>query len=310
MEKFIFASIKILFWILIGKFINILLSKTNYVNPTKIYLWFSTFVVYILTPFFICIKIWQYSINKEIFIGVTTSYFVVILVSYIISKFLVNKQNLVFKEVFFTLSFMNTLYLGIPVTVYFVSPEVVNYTIIYSIIVTLIQFTLGIYLLTPSLKFFKFLVSSPIIYTAVLGYILRINGISIPEPIMLFNNFLSKIISPLMLIFIGYNFKLNNVFINIRVHIFTNITRMIILFIITTCFLILLHKFIPFQKEFIKVLILISILPSAIMNYILLDNFKFDTRFVLGEIFWGTIISIFLLPYISEILELILLALI
>ncbi len=309
MEKLVFVSIKIYFWLFIGVLLKFLLSKIDFVNSKKIYGLFSTFVVYIFTPYFVGIKIWTSYISKEVFFSIITVFLIVIFVSYIISKFLLSRQDFVFQEMFFTLSFMNTIYLGIPVTEYFVSQNVVNYTIIYSIIVTLIQFTLGIYMLAPSLKFIYFLFTSPIVYVSVLGYLLKINNVSIPEYLLTINNFLSKIISPLMLIFIGSTLRLKNVFEHIRVHIFVTIARIIFIFVITICTFLVIKNFISLQKEFVKVLVLVSILPSAIMNYILLDKFKFDTKFVLGEIFWGTIVTIFLLPYISEVLDIILLAL-
>jgi len=309
MEKLVFVSIKIYFWLFIGILLKFLLSKIDFVNSKKIYGLFSTFVVYIFTPYFVGIKIWTSYISKEVFFSIITVFLIVIFVSYIISKFLLSRQDFVFQEMFFTLSFMNTIYLGIPVTEYFVSQNVVNYTIIYSIIVTLIQFTLGIYMLAPSLKFIYFLFTSPIVYVSVLGYLLKINNVSIPEYLLTINNFLSKIISPLMLIFIGSTLRLKNVFEHIRVHIFVTIARIIFIFVITICIFLVIKNFISLQKEFVKVLVLVSILPSAIMNYILLDKFKFDTKFVLGEIFWGTIVTIFLLPYISEVLDIILLAL-
>ena len=309
MEKLVFVSIKIYFWLFIGVLLKFLLSKIDFVNSKKIYGLFSTFVVYIFTPYFVGIKIWTSYISKEVFFSIITVFLIVIFVSYIISKFLLSRQDFVFQEMFFTLSFMNTIYLGIPVTEYFVSQNVVNYTIIYSIIVTLIQFTLGIYMLAPSLKFIYFLFTSPIVYVSVLGYLLKINNVSIPEYLLTINNFLSKIISPLMLIFIGSTLRLKNVFEHIRVHIFVTIARIIFIFVITICIFLVIKNFISLQKEFVKVLVLVSILPSAIMNYILLDKFKFDTKFVLGEIFWGTIVTIFLLPYISEVLDIILLAL-
>ncbi len=309
MEKLVYASIKIFFWIFVGNIIKILFSKTKFVVSQRIYNYFSFSVLYIIVPFFIGIKIWQHQFNKETFLSILLAYLIVLSISYIISRFLSDKKNFVFQEVFFTLSFMNTIYLGIPVTEYFVSLNAVTYTIIYSIIVTLIQFTVGICFLIPSFRFFKFLFSSPIIYASILGYVLKTNNVDIPYILMLINNFLSKIISPLMLVFIGFNFKWEHVFENIRIHVFTTLARIILIFVLTTCIFLVLRNFVVLHKEFIKVLVLISILPSAIMNYILLDKFKYDTKFVLGEIFWGTIVTVFLLPYLSELLDIILLAL-
>jgi len=308
MEKLVFASIKLLFWIFFGNILKILFSKTNFVNHQRIYNWFSSIIIYFVVPFFVGVKIWEYQITKEIFFSVLITYSIVVIISFLTSKYLANKTNFVFQEIFFTLCFMNTLYLGVPVTQYFVSPDAVTYTIIYSIIVTLIQFTFGIYFLAPSFKFLKFLFTSPIIYAAIISYFLKIKNFDIPYTIVIIDNYLSRIISPLMLIFIGYNFKWRYVFENIRIHVFTTIVRIVFIFLLTVCIFLILNNFLVLPKNLVKVLVLISILPSAIMNYILLDKFEFGTKFVLGEIFWGTIISVFLLPYFSEILDLILLA--
>ncbi|MCX7716426.1 MAG: hypothetical protein N2Z73_03320, partial [Endomicrobia bacterium] len=112
---------------------------------------------------------------------------------------------------------------------------------------------------------------------------------------------------PMMLIYIGYSFPWKNFLDNIRVHIFTNIARIIIFFLISTTFVIILKNFVPLEKNVTKVFVLISILPSAIVNYILIEKFKINTKFVCGEIFWGTIITIFMFPYLSELLEILLL---
>jgi len=74
--------------------------------------------------------------------------------------------------------------------------------------------------------------------------------------------------------------------------------------------LILKIFFVPnISLDFVKTVILVSILPSAIINYIILDKLSIDTEFVSGEILWGTVLIIFLLPYINELLDLFILIL-
>jgi Predicted permeases len=309
MEKFFLSSAKIFLWILTGIGLNLFIQSpkiSEYVR--SVFNLISQSIIYVIVPYFVMINLWKYGIKKELAIFIVGFFLVIMIITYFISKFL-KKYNFSLQETYFPLTFMNTLYLGIPITQYFVSYDAVYFTLVYSIIVTIIQFTLGVFVISPNIRSIKFILTSPIIYAFVIGWILNSKVISIPQILLSTKDFLSYILSPIMLIFIGHSTPLKNFTKNFFSHIFLNIIRIFLVFILCVIYLIIIRKAIILEEKFLKTFILISVLPSAIINYIILENFGIDTKFVSGEILWGTITVLFLLPYISEFTEIILLIL-
>jgi len=205
---------------------------------------------------------------------------------------------------------MNTLYLGLPITEYFVSKEAIYFTVLYTIIVTIIQFTFGIAIISP--KYISTLLTSPIIYVSILGFILNKTETPVWHGFVQIHNIVSLIISPITLFFMGYTMPWNKFFQNVRLHITISLFLRIIAGLVISLFYCLILKifFVPnISLDFVKTVILVSILPSAIINYIILDKLSIDTEFVSGEILWGTVLIIFLLPYINELLDLFILIL-
>lgn len=306
MEKFIISSIKIFFWIIFGSLIRIITTNLKTSIITYFIKYLINIIVFGLVPFFVIINIWKYGLSKETLIPILIVFCFILIISYLIAKYITKNYNLSLQEVFFPLAFMNTLYLGVPVTQYFVSLKATYYAIIYSIIVTIIQFSFGIYILK------KRFVANYIIFLLILvgfflAFLLDYFNIEIPKLLIKVQNLISYFLSPLMLCFIGYSIKWNNLIQNIRLHIFTNLVKTVIIFLTSVVILYILNIFFSLEQEFIKSIVLISILPSAIINYIILEKLNIDINFTVGEIFWGTATTLFLLPYLSEILDIILL---
>lgn len=309
MDKLAIVSLKIFFWILIGGLLKLLFYKLNFTWVKKIIKIFSELIVWFIVPYFVGTKIWITGIKVDVFVTILCLYLLIMITTYLFSRVIVNKTGFTFQEVYFPLTFMNTLYLGVPVTEYFISLSAVDYTIIYSLIVTIIQFTAGLYILKPELKTISLILKSPVIYIFLCGWLLNINKIPVMSAIVSVHNVISYFLSPVMLIFIGYSFPWKDFFDNIRLHVLINLLKIMVLFLLSLVFVLILKQIKPVDKDFVTVLVLISILPSAIINYILLERINIDTKFVCGEIFWGTFITLFILPYIKEALDIIFLIL-
>lgn len=306
MEKFIISSIKIFFWIIFGSLIRIITTNLKTSIITYFIKYLINIIVFGLVPFFVIINIWKYGLNKETLIPILIVFCFILIISYLIAKYITKNYDLSLQEVFFPLAFMNTLYLGVPVIQYFVSLKATYYAIIYSIIVTIIQFSFGIYILKKRFvaNYINFLL---ILVGFFLAFLLNYFNIETPKLLIKVQNLISYFLSPLMLCFIGYSIRWNNLIQNIRLHIFTNLVKTVIIFLTSVVILYILNIFLPLEREFIKSIVLVSILPSAIINYIILEKLNIDINFTVGEIFWGTAITLLLLPYLSEILDIILL---
>lgn len=308
MEKFIISSLKIFFWITLGAIIKSFIATSKTLVLKKIIQHSTNLIVFVIVPFFVAINIWRFGLNKELSLFILIVFCSIMFISYFISRYITKNYEFSFQEVFFPLTFMNTLYLGIPVTQYFVSLKATYYTIIYSIIVTIIQFSVGVSILRRKVVIDSINFLSTIL-VFLLAFLLNYFQIEIPSFLLIIHSSISYFLSPLMLCFIGYSIRWDNLIQNIRLHIFTNIIKIIVVFITSTIILSFINNFLPLDHEFIKSVVLTSILPSAIINYIILEKFNIDSNFTVGEIFWGTIVTLFLLPYLSEVLDIVLLIL-
>jgi predicted permease len=311
MEKFVFATLKIFLWLILGTLTKLLCHKLNFNNLSS---WlskkFGSVLIYVIIPYFITILLWQQGLNFFYSKIIFFMFGIILIFGFFISKQISSFTGNNFSEIFFSLTFMNTLYLGLPVTEYFVSHDAVQFTILYSIIVTIIQFTFGIALLSP--KYVTAFLTSPVIYGSILGLVLNKTDVYLWEGFVKIHSFIETIISPITLFFMGYSMPWNKFFQNIRLHItITLFLRIFAGLIISLLYCLVLKLFfVPnIQPNFVKTMVLISILPSAIINYILLDKLNINTEFVSGEILWGTVLVIFLLPYINELLDLFILIL-
>ncbi|MFQ3675373.1 MAG: hypothetical protein SNJ64_02375 [Endomicrobiia bacterium] len=311
MEKFVFSTLKIFLWIFFGSIVKFIFYKLNLNNLSNLLSKkFGTLLIYVIVPYFMLMLLWRTGIDfyysKIIFI----MFSIILIFGFFISKKISSMTNNQFSEIFFSLTFMNTLYLGLPVTEYFVSKNALYFTILYTIIVTIIQFTFGIALISP--KYISSLLTSPVIYVSVLGFILNKTNTPVWHGFIQIHNFVSLILSPITLFFMGYSMPWSRFFQNIRLHItITLFLRIIAGLIISLLYCLILKVFfIPnISPDFVKTIVLVSILPSAIINYIILDKLNINTEFVSGEILWGTVLIIFLLPYINELLDLFILIL-
>lgn len=311
METFVYTTIKIFAWLIVGGIVKFIFTKQNITWLSNlISKKFSFLLVFVIIPFFTSILIWKLGLNKDDSILILIAFMLILLFGLFASKKISSKTGYSFKEIFFPITFMNTLYLGLPITEYFVSRNAVYYTIIYSIIATLLQFTLGIALISP--KYISALLTSPIIYSSIIGFILNKTSIPIPNFISTIHNFLFSIISPMTLFFMGYSLPWEKIFHNKRLHITISLfirTFSGLVISLLYCVIVKIFFLPDISQELIKTIVLISGLPSAVINYIILEEFNIDTSFTTGEIIWGTFLIIFLLPYISELLDLVILIL-
>lgn len=307
MDKFLYSSLRIFIWITVGVVVRIIFNYLKLSKIKTVLKYTAEIIVIFIVPYFVGVRVWLYGIDKTTLILTITWFVITILISYSGSKFLTTRFGYSFKEVFLPLTFTNSLYLGVPVTEYFISPNAVYYTIIYAIVATLIQFTFGVYLISSSSALIKIVLSSPVIYFFLSGWLLNIYKVQVPAVIQYITHILSSVVSPVMLIFVGYSLQWRYIFDKIRFHIFVNLFRMLIMFIASVIFSIIVYKTLGVNKEFIKVIVLVSILPSAIANHVLTEKFGINLDFVCGELFWGTVLILLLLPYFAEVLEIILL---
>ncbi len=311
MEKFVISTLKIFGWILLGSITKFVFYKFNLTTLSNfLSKKFGSLLVFGIVPFFTFMLIWKSGLDLHYSWIVLIGFLLILTCGFFLSKKLSLWTGIEFSEIFFPITFMNTLYLGLPITEFFVSKNAVYFTILYSIIVTIIQFTLGLALLSP--KYISGLLTSPIIYGSIIGLILNKTNTPVIQIFEQLYYIISTILSPMTLFFMGYSMPWSKFFQNVRFHIATTlVTRIFIglLISISYCFILKLFFFPNINPEFVKTFVLISVLPSAIINYIILEKFNIKTNFASGQILWGTVLIIFLLPYISELLDLFILIL-
>ncbi|MCX5781132.1 MAG: AEC family transporter [Elusimicrobia bacterium] len=252
-----------------------------------------SFILYILVPLFIIDTIWTNSISFfSAWKVAATAIFVIIsgaFLSYILAK--VKKAS--FPRYALSIAFMNSAFLAIPIASLLWGKTGAQYAIIYNIILTVSLFTLGVWWISGKsslIEMFKL----PEIYSIIIGFILYFLKIKPLPEISKALQFISSITLAFMLIFVGYRIA------KIKFHIVWDSIIGVMLRIFGGWISALIAVYflaIPYPEA--GICIMSSVMPTAIMSYILAEKFKSDSEFVATTIVLGTIISIFTIPLVG-----------
>ena len=257
---------------------------------TKRVIWL---ILYVLIPLFIFDTIWANSIS---FSGawkvVATAVFVIS--GGIAAVFLWAKiKGIPFKKYALSVAFMNSAFLAIPVSAFLWGRLGAQYAIIYNIVLTIVFFTLGI-TLADEKNSFAGIFRLPEIYAITLGFILYFLRVKPSLQLSQGLGFVSSVTLPAMLIFVGFKIS------KIKFRVFSDALIGVMLrigggWLLSLAAVTLLS--IPFPER--GVCIMSSAMPTAIMSYIIAEEFQADAEFAAAMIVLGSILSFFTIPLIA-----------
>ena len=204
----------------------------------------------------------------------------------------------------FVTLFANSGFMGYPVLKGIYGSTGVFYCSILGIVINLFMFSYGIMVLTEEgtgiFRQLKKIIFNPAIVATILGIIIFMSGIKIPNVIGLTINSVGSMTSPLSMIIVGVMLGETNIktaFSGKLVYILTFI-RLIVVPVI----LFFVLKFLGAPNLTINIIVLLEALPVASNTAVLSFQYGGDNTLAVKSIFVSTVFSIVTIPLISKLL--------
>ena len=188
------------------------------------------------------------------------------------------------------LMFGNAGNLGLPLVVLSFGESALTVAVICFVVCKTFHITIGVYLFSRQLNFFKILMS-PRILSVILALVLSQLAISIPNTILEPVRMLGNICIPLMLFSLGVrliDIKLSEWKIGLLVALLGPICGISIV--------LLIIPYIELTQLEQGALFLFGALPPAVMNYMFADYYKQEPSKVAAMVLFGNALSIFTIP--------------
>lgn len=190
-----------------------------------------------------------------------------------------------------TAMFSNWANLGIPLYVSALGDQALDGGVMLVVAGNILCFTIGTYIYSGKLSGLEVL-KTPIIIAVILG--LSINAISLPVPSFVDTpiSMLGQVAIPLMLFSLGVRLtkvSLNDNVVGTVVAIFCPVVGVSLAWLIT--------QFLPLSELHSNILILFGVLPPAIINFMLAEQYNSDPEKVASIVIIGNLLSIVTIPF-------------
>jgi malate permease and related proteins len=188
--------------------------------------------------------------------------------------------------------FMNAGNMGIPLALFaFGEPGMQRATLMF-VIITFLQYSLGIYLLSGRGNWSE-IFRLPLIYATITGLGLNLSRMTIPELLFQPISMLGQATIPIMLVSLGYrlhefqSFKWRHAFGGALVRIFGGFTTAAIVV-----------QLIAAEGVNRQVLLLYGALPAAVINFVLTEKYGKDPELAASIVVLSTFISVVTIPIV------------
>ncbi|MBB1271329.1 AEC family transporter [Psychromonas sp. SR45-3] len=188
--------------------------------------------------------------------------------------------------------FRNSGNLAIPLFVYTFGEIAKSDAVLLMIVSTCLQLTLGIVIISGINKQgFKQLLSMPIMYATVTALALNLFDVSIWEPVWEAANLLGESAIPLMLFSLGSQL----IYVNrsgVKIGLISTLTSLVsgaITFAV-------IYLWIPLTQLQLQMMVLFTMLPPAVMNYLLAERYQLNGATVASMVLYGNLLSVLSMP--------------
>ncbi|MBN2057884.1 MAG: AEC family transporter [Candidatus Saganbacteria bacterium] len=196
----IFEILKILIPIIIIASLGALFGRFRKIEIKAL----AEYLLYIGVPALVFSQLSMQQVRPAYLLLISLAAFFVILGSGLLSWFLLRVLRFRIPDpLFLPIMFMNSGYLGFPLALFAFGELSLNYAIIYNTAMSILLFTLGIYILCRGTDPYRAL-KIPFIYAALAGLILSYSGIRLPQPLYVPIYILGNTTIPLALFMLGY----------------------------------------------------------------------------------------------------------
>ena len=224
-------------------------------------------------------------------------FIITILISYI-ALFPIQSDKKIIMQ--FANVFSNCGFIGFPIIYSIFEGEGVIYASIFNMFFTIALWTYGIILFNGNIdkKDFKKVFLNPSIIAVIIGLIIMIFNISIPEVLYSTLDLVGGVTSPLSMIIIGVILGSSNILNYLKDYTiyYSSILKLIVLPFI----LIIISKIINDNSIVTKTLIIITAMPAAAMTSILAEKFDKEKEYSAVIIFITTLFSLITFPLLLK----------
>ena len=236
------------------------------------------------------------NVDINILLEICTSAISVIFISSLFAIILIKVLKDDFSPYFSCLIHPNSANLALPLSILTYGEIGLIYAIPYYVIVALSQNTFGYLTILGSFKFF-YILYHPIFVLSISGLLVLILNLEIPTIIMTSTNYLGNIVVPLSLILLGYSLS------NLKIK---NLTKGFVYslgrFIIGLLSALIVIYFSNISGPKAGVILIMSTMPVALLNYIFTVQIDKDTTTVAGLVVVSTFSTLIFLPFLLNIL--------
>lgn len=188
--------------------------------------------------------------------------------------------------------FRNTGNIGIPLMVLAYGEDQLGNIIILFVLSNLLMFSLGLFLLSRGIDRWLWL-RNPNIWAAILGIVIAPYRHWLPEFVTTTVELIAQIAIPLMLFGLGVRLSQDRIE-QIPRALSTNV-RYLLAGLLTLPLVLWLLPLTPAQSRLVAVSVM---LPPAVLNFLLCEQYQMEPRTVAGVVLLGNLISIMTLPLV------------
>ena len=189
-----------------------------------------------------------------------------------------------------TAMFSNWANLGIPLYVFALGDQALDGGVMLVVAGNILCFTIGTYIYSGKLSGLEVL-KTPIIIAVILGLTINAIGLTVPEFVDAPISMLGQVAIPLMLFSLGV--RLTKVSLNDNV-----VGTVIAVFcpVVGVSLALLVVQFLPLSDLHANILILFGVLPPAIINFMLAEQYGMEPEKVASIVIIGNLLSIVTIP--------------
>lgn len=188
--------------------------------------------------------------------------------------------------------FRNTGNVGIPLMLLAYGRDLLGDIVLLFVLSNLLHFSLGLFLLSRGSNTWMWL-RNPNVWAALLGVLCAPYQHLIPDFALTSIEMLGQITIPLMLFALGVRLsqgRITQVALALRIN-------LIYLFVgvVSLPFIVWI---LPLTPEWTRLIVLSALLPPAVLNYLLCEQYKIDAQTVANVVLFGNVLSIVTIPLV------------
>lgn len=189
--------------------------------------------------------------------------------------------------------FMNSAYLAIPVNTLLWGAQGAAYTIVYNFVLTVTQFTVGIWVAKRENAFAE-MASLPLLYAMALGLVLNLAGMLVPWWASSSSRLIGVVTLPCMLMLVGYRIgALNAAVLN---HAAWGVALRMGGGFLTA---VVVAAAAGLTGPLAGVCIMTSAMPAAVYSFILTERYGGNAAFAAAAVLLGTLLSLVTIPVLA-----------